>query len=207
MFVRATKGFTIVELLIVIVVIAILASISVVAYTGISERASNNQTISAASEWTKVLIAHATSTGDYPFTGSRSQTSPYATDTTTITHNYPCLGLYPGNVCASVTNTNVVGAGHTFVNTSWNNLILAENVDSLPQPSQRDISIGGQPHRGAYMSLVGYATNSTPPGTGPGLVFFLSGTSCPATVAGRSTQTLAGSGGVRCSIILPDFRS
>ena len=34
-----TKGFTIVELLIVIVVIAILAAISVVAYTGIQERA------------------------------------------------------------------------------------------------------------------------------------------------------------------------
>lgn len=36
---RRQKGFTIVELLIVIVVIAILAAISVVAYTGVQGRA------------------------------------------------------------------------------------------------------------------------------------------------------------------------
>ena len=36
---KSTRGFTIVELLIVIVVIAILAAISMVAYTGIQNRA------------------------------------------------------------------------------------------------------------------------------------------------------------------------
>jgi len=39
---RNTKGFTIVELLIVIVVIAILAAISIVAYNGVQTRANNS---------------------------------------------------------------------------------------------------------------------------------------------------------------------
>lgn len=40
---KKNQGFTIVELLIVIVVIAVLAAISVVAYTGIQERAKRSQ--------------------------------------------------------------------------------------------------------------------------------------------------------------------
>ena len=43
---RGVKGFTIVELLIVIVVIAILAAISIVAYNGIQSRANNTKIVS-----------------------------------------------------------------------------------------------------------------------------------------------------------------
>lgn len=43
---KSTSGFTIVELLIVIVVIAILATISIVAYNGIQNRANNTALIS-----------------------------------------------------------------------------------------------------------------------------------------------------------------
>jgi len=49
------KGFTIVELLIVIVVIAILAAISIVAYNGIQERANSNTVISRAQAYIKGL--------------------------------------------------------------------------------------------------------------------------------------------------------
>lgn len=64
---RANKGgFTIVELLIVIVVIAILATISVVAYTGIQRRAQTSAILSEASQWKKLLIAYKAANGSYP---------------------------------------------------------------------------------------------------------------------------------------------
>lgn len=51
------KGFTIVELLIVIVVIAILAAITLVSYNGIQRRAVNTSTIQTVQEWVKLLSA------------------------------------------------------------------------------------------------------------------------------------------------------
>ena len=52
---RSVTGFTIVELLIVIVVIAILAAISVVAYTGIQVRASDSRMRAGVSQFERAL--------------------------------------------------------------------------------------------------------------------------------------------------------
>ena len=57
------SGFTIVELLIVIVVIAILASITIVAFNGIQQRARNNARISSAVAITKAIDAYTIQTG------------------------------------------------------------------------------------------------------------------------------------------------
>lgn len=61
-----SSGFTIVELLIVIVVIAILAAISIVAYNGIQQRANNNARIANASNSVKLLSAYIATYGQYP---------------------------------------------------------------------------------------------------------------------------------------------
>ena len=53
------KGFTIVELLIVVVVIAILAAITIVAYNGIQNRAKQSAAQSAAAQASKKLLAFA----------------------------------------------------------------------------------------------------------------------------------------------------
>lgn len=63
---KTIHGFTIVELLIVIVVISILASITVVAFNGIRTRASNTQTHAIVSTHAKTLRLYLTRTGAYP---------------------------------------------------------------------------------------------------------------------------------------------
>jgi len=69
----SNKGFTIVELLIVIVVIAILAAITVVAYNGIQNSAKNTATQSAVKQVQKLVEAYAAKTGSYPSTGGLSR--------------------------------------------------------------------------------------------------------------------------------------
>lgn len=59
-------GFTIVELLIVIVVIAILVAISVVVFSGIRDRAENTRTSAAISGLIKSLKAYKAATGKDP---------------------------------------------------------------------------------------------------------------------------------------------
>lgn len=69
------RGFTIVELLIVIVVIAILAAISVTAYNGIQQRARDSQRASDTAMLTKALELFYIDNGRYPqISGSGSTT-------------------------------------------------------------------------------------------------------------------------------------
>lgn len=66
---RATSkqiGFTIVELLIVIVVIAILAAITIVAFNGIQQRARNTQVIAGVEVYNKALRSYHAVNGSYP---------------------------------------------------------------------------------------------------------------------------------------------
>lgn len=65
-----TKGFNIVELLIVIVVIGILAAITVVAFNGIQERAESTRVVSLASAYLKGLKAWSAETGSAITTSS-----------------------------------------------------------------------------------------------------------------------------------------
>lgn len=79
---KKSSGFTIVELLIVIVVIAILAAISIVSYTGIQQRANNTAIISAASQSFNMIQAYIAANGSYP-----AMTSSCITTTTTCQAN------------------------------------------------------------------------------------------------------------------------
>jgi type II secretion system protein G len=63
---KSVKGFTIVELLIVIVIIAVLAAISVVAYTGTQGRARDSERKSELSNIMKALELYRVDNGGYP---------------------------------------------------------------------------------------------------------------------------------------------
>lgn len=72
---KHTQGFTIVELLIVVVVIAILAAITIVAYTGIQNRAKSSAAAATAGQFGKKLAIYAqTNSGQYPADTTALQT-------------------------------------------------------------------------------------------------------------------------------------
>ena len=63
---RKHKGFTIVELLVVIVVVGILASVSIVAYSGVQARARDAQRLHDLKSIEKALDLYKTQFGSYP---------------------------------------------------------------------------------------------------------------------------------------------
>ena len=66
---NATKqGFTIVELLIVVIVIAVLASITSSAFNGVQNRSRNSARYSEMKAWDKTLKLYKATYGDYPST-------------------------------------------------------------------------------------------------------------------------------------------
>jgi prepilin-type N-terminal cleavage/methylation domain-containing protein len=103
---KSTRGFTIVELLIVIVVIAILVTISVVAYNGIQTRAKNTKTINATSAWIKALKLYHADKGSYPalatclgnattYTSSTQCWVGWSTNASFLTLMQPYMSSYP----------------------------------------------------------------------------------------------------------------
>ncbi len=79
------QGFTIVELLIVIVVIAILAAITIVAYNGIQNRAKQSAAQTAVAQANKKVMAYAVQNSDtYP----TSLAAAGITDTTGLQYTY-----------------------------------------------------------------------------------------------------------------------
>lgn len=63
---RKSFGFTIVELLIVIVIIGILAALVIAVYNGIQQRALNTSRIASAKELLKIVNAYVAQEGKYP---------------------------------------------------------------------------------------------------------------------------------------------
>jgi len=110
------KGFTIVELLIVIVVIAILAAISIVAYNGIQARSRTSAAAQAAAQVVKkaeIYNADDTTGTGYPVAGS---TLTGAASTTT----YAVTGVTFGTPAAAATPSTLLyqKCGHTGTTTA-----------------------------------------------------------------------------------------
>lgn len=124
------RGFTIVELLIVIVVIGILAAITIVAYNGIQNRAENTKTVNAVSVWAKVLQIYKIDKGGYPAINSCLGD----TNTYTSSNSGVCWGLAPD--ATWVVQPSFLAAMDDYIGTN-------------PEPSNKNIHTDANPYRGA----------------------------------------------------------
>lgn len=130
------RGFTIVELLIVMVVIGVLAAITVVAFNGIQARAENAKTIQAIARYVKAFHLYATTNGNYP-----------------IEAVYPCLGIHPGTTCSVVGGAGTcLGAGGASSQAGFDTAMKTVFSGSLPVLSSQTMSCGTAIVRGAYYS-------------------------------------------------------
>lgn len=75
---RVTNGFTIIELLVVVVVIGILASITIVSYNGITQRANTTTALAAANNVVKKILIYNAETGTYPYATTDLTNDPTA---------------------------------------------------------------------------------------------------------------------------------
>ena len=99
---KSTRGFTIVELLIVIVIIGILAAITIVAYNGLQNRARTSAAQSLAAQANKKVMAYQASEGSYP----ADLATAGVTDTSNLQYSVNNGGS-PATYCLTATNGNV----------------------------------------------------------------------------------------------------
>ena len=159
-------GFTIVELLIVIVVIAILASISIVAYNGISQRANNTARISTANAAIKLVRSYTIAFSAYPVNSNSCIGNGFADS------NTRCWGID--------------SATPSYRNATFNNELL--KIGSLPNTTTPPVQSASYQALGPVFS---YASNRIIDNvSNPVLIiYFLEGTNQDCGTSGVVRQT------------------
>lgn len=154
---HAYSGFTIVELLIVIVIIGILAAITIVAYNGIQDRAHNTAVQSDLSAFAKKIATESAESGVYPMPtaamGIKISKSSYQT---TQNNLYFCRNVTTNEFALSARTRS--GKQYKYTNTSG----LSEHATTLYGSTTCEL-IGLSLWSGTYGS-VGYdSANTTTP--------------------------------------------
>ncbi|CAJ0873442.1 hypothetical protein R20233_01960 [Ralstonia sp. LMG 32965] len=121
---RVQKGFTLIELMIVVAIVGILAAIAIPAYQDYTIRARVTEGLSLAAA-TKVLVAENAANGNDPANGFSSATIP-------PTKNVTSLDVAPGTGRITITYGTNAGNGNLtitpFYNASGTNTALASGV-------------------------------------------------------------------------------
>ncbi len=106
--IKPAKGFTIVELLIVIVVIGVLAAIVIVAYNGVTNRARTAKSSQAAAVVQKKIEAYNSEVGSYPATfsalTSAATTLSYYMSASQLTIVFAAIAAAPGTGSEATVN-------------------------------------------------------------------------------------------------------
>lgn len=141
---KQPSGFTIVELLIVIVVIAILAAISIVAYNGIQQRAKNTQTTTALAAYSKALKGYYAVNQSFP--GAAGATG--------------CFGNV-GTGCGYLSGSSASCNGSLAIGSAVYQADFGNGVKTItttiPDPNSQEVACGDSKHRGVVYTNFGTA--------------------------------------------------
>ena len=127
------RGFTIVELLVVIVVIAVLASITTVSYSGIQTRANNVAVLTAAKQAQQALLLYIANNNSYPLTGGD-------------------VGVCITTTCATLAGTTATYTNAGYLSTFGTNMAT---IGTLPKSVP---GMNGADHYGIIYSYVSTRT-------------------------------------------------
>lgn len=159
---KSGSGFTIVELLVVVVVIAILAAITIVSYNGITQQAQNTQLLGKVDSYTKAIQLYKIQNGTYPsIDSSETDTVGYACVGSPA--SFPGDGTYQANQCYKSTTLNIKASAGLV---SQLRTVVSNLPDAaLPSVSNNDNSI----------SIRGILYASASPNATAGLQYVING--------------------------------
>lgn len=197
---RRYGGFTIVELLIVVVVIAILASVTIVAFRGVQDRAINSMLQSTLNQATKALAIDYTTSGTYPdsleaanngkgIAGGQDVALAYRSNNATS----------PPSYCLSATSTRASALSYKYDSTVGASEAGACMTPGLAAAFYGNKTLSGAPVLTRTDATVDFSWGSSSPGPGVAVDNFSvrwSGYVTP-TVSGSYTFTVTSDDGER----------
>lgn len=130
---KNVSGFTIVELLVIIVVIGIIASISIVSYSGVQTRTNNSNRTAQLQAWQSVFDRYKAKKGTVPLPSTPTDTGF-------------CLGTtgFPNGFDGVPRCRDYLSNGTTSLRVSDNAALIAELQTVVPNlPSAQNVPVGG----------------------------------------------------------------
>lgn len=165
------SGFTIVELLVVIVVLAILASITILVFNGVQERAQNSRFLAAFDAYEKGFRLYAIQNGRYPYsytgdalgdTTGTDSTSGVATATSAcLGENYPANAEMGAKQCVYLKSSNtILGYQNDSVNNALKTVMASlPDMDTKTKFNNGDEVMRGIRYSAGFSPTVSYEPN------------------------------------------------
>jgi len=182
------RGFTIVELLIVIVIIGILAALVITFFTGVRERAYNAAIVGGVKQYLTGIEAYRSLYGYYPKTQAEEDFEPFA---------LTCLGRgYQSQYCGKVSNQDTFEDALFYQNISE---VMGSTSNSI---AKNIIHVQNETFVGAVYGI----DDITPSGKGRTIQYALLGTNANCVLPGSYAYNLSTNPPTTaCEIVLEDL--